>query len=51
MLREHVGVAEGIDAETIRRTLVEMLEARFNIHYATIQTETEPCGDAESLHK
>lgn len=50
-LTAHVAVAEGGNAETIRRALTEMLEARFNIHHATIQTETEPCGDEESLHK
>ena len=33
------------------RALTEMLEEGFNIHHATIQTETEPCGDEESLHK
>ena len=37
--------------ETIRRALTDMLEERFKIHHATIQTETEPCGDEESLHK
>lgn len=39
------------NAETIRRTLTEMLETRFAIHHATIQTETEPCGDEVSLHR
>lgn len=50
-LTAHVAVADGRDAETTRRAVTEMLEARFDIQHATIQTETEPCGDAESLHK
>ena len=50
-LTAHVALAEGGDAEAIRRALAEMLEARFDIHHATIQTETEPCGDEDSLHR
>lgn len=50
-LTAHVALAEGSDAETIRRAVTELLEARFNIHHTTIQTETEPCGDEESLHR
>jgi cobalt-zinc-cadmium efflux system protein len=50
-LTAHVAVADGSNAETIRRTLTEMLESRFAIHHATIQTETEPCGDEDSLHR
>lgn len=50
-LTAHVAVADADVAEATRRALTEMLEARFNIHHATIQTETEPCGDEESLHK
>ncbi len=42
---------EETKAEGVRRALAEMLEARFAIHHATIQTETEPCGDEECLHK
>lgn len=50
-LTAHVAVADGRDAEVTRRAVTEMLEARFDIHHATIQTETEPCGDEESLHR
>ena len=50
-LTAHVALAEGGDAESVRRALTELLETRFNIHHATIQTETEPCGDEERLHK
>ena len=50
-LTAHVALAEVSDAEVTRRAMTEMLEARFDIHHATIQTETEPCGDEESLHR
>jgi len=49
-LTAHVALADGADAEATRRALAEMLESRFAIHHATIQTETAPCGDAESMH-
>jgi cobalt-zinc-cadmium efflux system protein len=50
-LTAHVAVTYGGDAEAIRKVMTEMLEARFAIHHATIQTESEPCGDEESLHR
>ena len=50
-LTAHVALADEGKAETTRRALTEMLEERFKIHHATIQTETEPCGDEESLHR
>ncbi len=50
-LTAHVAIADGGSAENARRAVVGMLEAEFNIHHATIQTETEPCGDEESLHR
>ena len=49
-LTAHVAVIEGDQAEATRQAVVEMLEVRFGIHHATIQTETKPCGDEESLH-
>lgn len=49
-LTAHVAVVEVDRAEAIRQAVVEMLEARFGIHHATIQTESKPCGDEESLH-
>ena len=49
-LTAHVAVEEGGNTEAIRRELAMMLEAAFNINHVTIQIETEPCGDAESLH-
>lgn len=49
-LTAHVAISDGVNGETIRNELARMLEERFSIHHATIQTETEPCGDEESLH-
>lgn len=50
-LTAHVAVADDGDHDATRRALTEMLEARFDIHHATIQTEIEPCGDEDSLHR
>lgn len=50
-LTAHVAVADDGDPEATRRALTEMLEGRFDIHHATIQTEIEPCGDEDTLHK
>ena len=49
-LTAHVAVAETGNAEDVRKALSAMLEDKYSIHHATIQTETEPCGDEESLH-
>lgn len=49
-LTAHVALADGSDAETTRRAVTALLEARYQIHHATIQTESEPCADEESLH-
>lgn len=49
-LTAHVAVVEVDRAEATRQAVVEMLEAHFGIHHATIQTELKPCGDEESLH-
>jgi cobalt-zinc-cadmium efflux system protein len=50
-LTAHIALADGADAEATRRALTEILENKFAIRHATIQTETEPCGDEESLHR
>ena len=47
-LTGHVAIADGGDADAMRRALAELLQTRFAIHHATIQTETGPCGDEES---
>jgi cobalt-zinc-cadmium efflux system protein len=49
-LTAHVAIADGSDPEITRRAIVSLLEKQFNIHHATIQTETAPCGDVESIH-
>lgn len=49
-LTAHVALAAGSNAEVTRRSVTELLETRFEIHHATIQTETAPCGDEASLH-
>ncbi|WP_199556364.1 cation diffusion facilitator family transporter [Sandaracinobacteroides hominis] len=50
-LTAHVQLAEGAEAEDVRRALAAMLEARFEIHHATLQMETSPCDDVEALHR
>lgn len=49
-LTAHVVVSDGGDVDVVRVALAAMLEARFEIHHATIQPETAPCADAASLH-
>lgn len=50
-LTAHVAVADGDKAEAIRRALTGLLESKFAIHHATIQTETEFCDDDVRLHR
>lgn len=49
-LTAHVVVVDATGAEGVRAALAAMLEERFAIHHATIQTETAPCADADMLH-
>ena len=49
-LTAHVVISDGGDVDVVRVALAAMLEARFEIHHATIQPETAPCADAASLH-
>lgn len=49
-LTAHVVVSDGGDVDVVRVALAAMLEARFEIHHATVQPETAPCADAASLH-
>ena len=49
-LTAHVAIADGSDPEITRQSVVKLLEVQFNIHHATIQTETFPCSDVETLH-
>jgi cobalt-zinc-cadmium efflux system protein len=46
----HVVLAPDAIAETVRIGVAEVLEGH-NIHHATVQTEVEPCGDDEGIHR
>ena len=50
-LTAHVAIGEGEDAERVRRTMADILEALFAIHHVTIQTEEVPCADEAALHR
>ncbi|NIJ38262.1 cobalt-zinc-cadmium efflux system protein [Sphingopyxis panaciterrae] len=49
-LTAHVVVGEGSDMEAARWAALAMLEDRFAIRHATIQTEAEPCADDGARH-
>lgn len=50
VLTAHVVLGEGdAGADAVRRALEAMLEARFGIHHATLQLESDACGHAH-LH-
>ena len=49
-LTAHIGIAEGQDQTSVRKTVAAMLEDRFKILHSTLQAETEPCGDLVALH-
>nr|WP_210423291.1 hypothetical protein [Sphingopyxis microcysteis] len=49
-LTAHIAQSDNIDMNATRRTAIEMLEARFSIGRATIQTESEPCGGEVNIH-
>jgi cobalt-zinc-cadmium efflux system protein len=46
----HVVLAEGAEHDEVRTRVAEVLEETFGVHHATVQTEAEPCGDADELH-
>lgn len=48
-LTAHVVLTSGGDAETVRRVVIDMLAARFDIRHTTIQTETEACVAEEGI--
>ncbi|ANK13239.1 cation diffusion facilitator family transporter [Erythrobacter neustonensis] len=50
-LTAHVAIGDTEDADTVRRDVAKMLEARFAINHVTIQTEAVPCTDAAALHR
>lgn len=47
----HVVLTAGAEPEPVRQAGAALLEQRFEIHHSTVQTETEPCGDAEDGHR
>jgi cobalt-zinc-cadmium efflux system protein len=49
-LSVHVELAGGAEAETVRIAVANLLQERFTIEHATIQTEEEPCEDSPRLH-
>ena len=49
-LSAHVVLAEGAEAETVRRGVAALLHDRFEIEHVTIQTELEACVAHESVH-
>ena len=49
-LSVHIALAEEADPEVVRTLVGRMLRERFEIEHATIQTEQEPCEDADGLH-
>ena len=46
----HVVVSPEADPEAVRRSVGARLAADFQIRHATVQTELEPCEDADHLH-
>ena len=46
----HVVLAPGAAADTVRKSVTAMLDVRFSIKHATVQTELDPCADGASVH-
>ena len=49
-LTAHIAVDAESELEAVRTAVSKMLAERFSIPHSTLQTETEPCGDAMALH-
>jgi len=49
-LTAHLLLQPGANGEITRLAVANLLEDQFRIHHATLQTESEPCKDAEALH-
>ena len=47
----HLVLSDGAHAEAVRLEAVTLLGTKFDLHHATIQTETTPCDDASELHR
>ncbi len=50
-LTAHIVLATGADGEAVRAAVAAMLGSQLAIAHSTIQTETIPCADAETLHE
>ncbi len=46
----HVVLAPGAEGEAVRTQVAASLQANFDVHHITIQTETEPCDAPEAVH-
>ncbi|KSV73484.1 hypothetical protein N185_20580 [Sinorhizobium sp. GW3] len=49
-LTAHAVLADGADAETVRRAIEEQLRATFDLHHTTLQMEREDRAAAEDIH-
>ncbi|OKP77267.1 cation transporter [Ensifer adhaerens] len=49
-LTAHAVLADGADAETVRRAIEEQLRATFDLHHTTLQMEREDRAAAEHIH-
>ncbi|MBD9493492.1 MULTISPECIES: cation diffusion facilitator family transporter [unclassified Ensifer] len=49
-LTAHAVLADGADAETVRRAIEEQLRATFDLHHTTLQMEQEDRAAAEHIH-
>ena len=50
-LTAHFAIGGGEDAEVVRRSMTDMLEAQFAIPHACLRTESVPCDDETALHR
>lgn len=49
-LSAHAVLAEGADAETVRRAIEARLQQKFDLHHTTLQLERENCAPMETIH-
>jgi cobalt-zinc-cadmium efflux system protein len=49
-LTAHLILESAATGDATRIAVAKMLEEQFKIHHATLQTESEPCADADALH-
>jgi cobalt-zinc-cadmium efflux system protein len=46
----HVELADGAQHDVVRAAVAARLEADFDLHHVTLQTEREPCEERDALH-